>query len=208
MSQVVVVGIGTDVGKTIVSSIFVEKYKCSYWKPIQSGDLENSDAHKIQRNCSFQVNILPELYRLNGAYSPHFSAELDSTKIKQEKLILPQLSNNLIIESAGGLMVPLNYEGLLFIDVIKSWKLPVVLVSRHYLGSINHSLLSLQTLKNNKILVKALVFIGGDSPSELASEKIILNHFPVKNVLKIPMIDEVNSTFIQSLGNKINFELF
>jgi dethiobiotin synthetase len=208
MSQIVVVGIGTDVGKTVVSSILVQKHRCSYWKPIQSGDLDNSDSHKIQRNCSFPVTFLPEIYRLNEPYSPHFSAELDGVKIEEEKLKLPQFTDNVLIESAGGLMVPLNYDGLLFIDVIKSWKLPVVLVSRHYLGSINHSLLSLQTLKNYDIPVKALVFIGGESPSELATEKLILSHFPIKNVLKIPLVEELNPEFINEIAAKISFDIF
>jgi dethiobiotin synthetase len=207
MNQIVVVGIGTDVGKTVVSSILVEKHKCSYWKPIQSGDLENSDSQKVQRNCSFEVNILPEIYRLNQPFSPHFSAELDGVKIEKEKLILPTTDDKLIIESAGGLMVPLNYDGLLFVDVIKSWNIPVVLVSKHYLGSINHTMLSLELLKNYDIPLKTLIWIGGESASELATEKIILSKYPQEKTFKIPIVSEVNQEFIVKQADKLMFHL-
>jgi dethiobiotin synthetase len=205
MKKVVVVGIGTDVGKTIVSSILVEKYKCAYWKTVQSGDLENSDSIKVQNNCSFDVQILPEAYRLTQPFSPHFSAELDGVKIDQNKLILPEIEENLLIESAGGLMVPLNYDGLLFIDVIKAWKIPVVLVSRHYLGSINHTLLSLELLKNYQIPVNALIWVGGTSLSELATEKIILSKYKLENTVKIPLTENLNSQFIQEQASTLEF---
>jgi dethiobiotin synthetase len=209
MKQVVIVGIGTDVGKTIVSSILVEKFKCDYWKPIQSGDLDNSDSIKVKNLCSHEASILPEKYKLTQPFSPHYSAEIDKVEIIEEKLHIPFSQNNILIEAAGGLMVPLNNKNLLFIDIIKSWNLPVILVSRHYLGSINHTMLSLEILKANKIDVKALIWIGNEEkPNEIASENAILNRFNISKTHKIPFTEKLDKTFVKSEANKINFEIF
>ncbi|MES2588674.1 MAG: dethiobiotin synthase [Bacteroidota bacterium] len=208
MSQVVVVGIGTDVGKTIVSSILVEKFKCAYWKPVQAGELENSDSMKIQHYCSHDVTILPEKYRLKNPYSPHYAAELDEIEIEENKLNIPFSENNILIESAGGLMVPLN-RNLLFIDLIKSWDLSVVLVSKHYLGSINHTMLSLEILKTYGIELKKLIFIGDEvNLVERASEQAILNRFGITDFHRIPLTNSLDKNFVKKEAEKINFDIF
>jgi dethiobiotin synthetase len=180
-----VTGIGTDVGKTIVSAILVEKLKADYWKPIQSGDLDNSDTMKVQRLVSNPVTRFhPEAYRLTQPYSPHKSAELDGVVIDFNQIQLPETDNQLLIEGAGGLMVPLNNEHFV-VDLIKKFNAEVVLVVKHYLGSINHTLLSLELLKQKKIKVSALIFNGD---RDEYSERVILKHYPLLKHSFIPLI--------------------
>lgn len=169
-----VTGIGTDVGKTVVSAILVEKLKADYWKPIQSGDLDNSDTMKVQALVSNSTSQFhPEAYRLTQPYSPHKSAELDGVVINLDNIKLPETKNQLIIEGAGGLMVPLNDKHFV-VDLIQKFEAEVVLVVKHYLGSINHTLLSLELLKQKKIKVKALIFNGD---KDEYSENVILANF-------------------------------
>jgi dethiobiotin synthetase len=170
-----VTGIGTDVGKTIISAILVEKLKADYWKPIQSGDLNNSDTMKVQRLISNTITRFhPEAYRLTQPYSPHKSADLDGVAINIDKIKLPETDNQLLIEGAGGLMVPLNDEHFV-VDLIQKFNAEVILVVKHYLGSINHTLLSLELLKQKKIKVRALIFNGD---RDEYSESIIRKHYP------------------------------
>ena len=142
----VITGIGTDVGKTVVSAIISEALEAHYWKPIQAGDLDNSDSLKIAEYTE-KVKVLAEGYRLSQPMSPHAAAEIDGVEIQRSDLKLPEVSGNLIVEGAGGLMVPVNNDGLTFADLIEDWNLPTIVVSRHYLGSINHSLLTAEVLK-------------------------------------------------------------
>src|SRR6195952_5566707 len=136
-----ITGIGTGIGKTIISAILVEKLKADYWKPIQSGDLDESDTLKVKSLITNTKSVFhPEAYRLTQPYSPHKSADLDNVIIEADKIILPETDNQLIIEGAGGLMVPLA-DNFLMIDLIKTLNTEVILVSKHYLGSINHTLL-------------------------------------------------------------------
>lgn len=196
----VVAGIGTDVGKTIVSSIFAEALSAAYWKPIQAGDLDNSDSIKVGRYCSEKVTVLPERYLLNTPASPHLAAKIDGIEISLSDFEIPETNLNLIVECAGGLMVPFNEKGDLYLDLLEKWKLPVILVSRNYLGSINHTLLSLEVLKQRNIPVEILVFVGD---SNQATESMILSQFPIEKVVRIPMADVVDSEFVQFQAEKI-----
>lgn len=171
-----ITGIGTDVGKTITSAIITQSLEADYWKPIQAGDLDNSDSHKIQRYISNDKTIIHEnSYKLNTPASPHLAAKIDGIKIDLKQIIEPKTSNNLVIEGAGGLLVPLN-ENDCIIDLIqKDYK--IILVSRHYLGSINHTLLSFEALKNRNSKVDGIIFSGDENK---ASEEIILNKTKAK----------------------------
>lgn len=200
-----ITGIGTDVGKTVVSSIFAQALKATYWKPVQAGDLEFSDSMKVQINCTDEVTFLPERYRLKTAASPHLAAQIDGVEIQINDFHVPDVDTNLLIEGAGGLFVPLNDAGLLYIDLIQKFNLPVILVSRHYLGSINHTLLSLEALKYRNIDVEIIVFVGDENP---ATESVILNHYPVQKVIRIPMTDEVNHEFIRNQAIEIQHKIF
>lgn len=183
-----ITGIGTGIGKTIVSAILVESLQADYWKPVQSGDLDYSDTLKVKSLVSNSKTVFhPETYRLTQPYSPHKSAALDSIVINPEKFSIPVTDNQLIIEGAGGLMVPLNND-FLMIDLIKQLNADVVLVVKHYLGSINHTLLSLDVLKNRNIPLKAIIFNGD---RDEYSEDIITKYAKCKTIF-IPEIKEIN----------------
>lgn len=196
----VVAGIGTDVGKTVVSSIYAEALEAAYWKPVQAGDLDNSDSIKVGKYCSEKVTVLKERYLLNTPASPHLAAKIDGIEILLSDFEIPETDQNLIIECAGGLMVPFNEKGDLYLDLLGKWKLPVILVSRNYLGSINHTLLSLEVLKQRNIPVEILVFVGDSKES---TESMILTKFPIEKVVRIPMADVVDSEFVQNQAEKI-----
>ncbi|RYE28590.1 MAG: dethiobiotin synthase [Sphingobacteriaceae bacterium] len=170
-----VTGIGTGVGKTYVSAHMVETLQADYWKPVQSGDLEASDTIKVRSLVKNEKSVFhPETYRLTQPFSPHKSAELDGIRIEPQQFILPKTTNQLIIEGAGGLMVPLNDE-FLMIDLIAQLQAEVVLVVMHYLGSINHTLLSIEVLKSRNLPLNRLVFNG---IKEVYSENVISKQHP------------------------------
>jgi len=194
-----ITGIGTGVGKTIVSAILVQKLEADYWKPIQSGDLDNSDTDHVRSLVSNKISTFhPEAYRLTQPYSPHKSAALDGIYIDPEKIVLPETNNQLIIEGAGGLMVPLN-ENFLMIDLIKKLDAEVILVSKNYLGSINHTLMSAGILKSNGIKLSRLIFSGEQDHD---SEAIICKHLQIET-LHIPYFDELNSERVSSFAEKM-----
>ena len=190
--QFAITGIGTDVGKTVVSAILSEALHATYWKPVQAGDLNNSDSIKVNTLTS-NVAIHPEVFKLSEPISPHAAANSDGVLIQLNDLSLPEISGNLIVEGAGGLMVPLNDKGLTFADVIESWKLPTILVSRHYLGSINHSLLTAEVLRYKGVFVEGIIFVGAENR---ASEEIILKATGLKNIARIPLAETLDKNFI------------
>ena len=176
-----ITGISTDVGKTIASAIIVEALEADYWKPIQAGDLDNSDSHKIKSlisNC--QTTIHPNSYRLQTPASPHLAAELDGITIDLNQIVEPVLKEHLVIEGAGGVLVPLNNTDCVTDLIQDDYK--VVVVSRHYLGSINHTLLTIEALKNRNIAIAGIIFSGTENK---ASEAIILNKSGIKNIGRI-----------------------
>lgn len=192
-----ITGIGTGIGKTLVSAILTEKLKADYWKPIQSGDLAQSDSLTVEHLISNgTTKIHPETYRLNEPLSPHLSAKLDGIEIELDKLQLPTTSNNLIVEGAGGLMVPLNSQ-FLIADLIKHLDLPVILVSQSYLGSINHTLLTVDALVQRQINIKGIIF-NGDANAE--SEEYILNYTKLACLGKIPKLSLVTADEVRQAG--------
>lgn len=196
-----VTGIGTGIGKTIVSAILVEKLKADYWKPIQSGDLNNSDSLSVKDLISNKISkIHSEAYRLTRPFSPHKSAAIDGIRIDPEKIVVPETENTLIIEGAGGLMVPLN-DQFLMIDLIKKLGATVILVSQNYLGSINHTLLSAYALKQYNIPVKGIIFNGAEDPS---SQKYILDYTELPLLGNIPALSSINKEAIANCGRFIN----
>jgi dethiobiotin synthetase len=165
-----VTGISTDVGKTIASAIIVEALQADYWKPIQAGDLEHSDTHKVQSLISnTQSQFHPNSYALQTPASPHLAANLDGITIDLNQIQEPQTNNHLVVEGAGGILVPLN-ETQSVVDIIQS-DYKVIVVSRHYLGSINHTLLTVEALQNRKLSIAGIIFSGEENTS---SESIIL----------------------------------
>ena len=159
-----VTGIGTEVGKTIAAAIVTEALEADYWKPIQAGDLENSDTYKVKRLISNKKTVFHEnAFALKTPMSPHAAAEIDGVKITAKKIRPPKTGNSLVIEGAGGLLVPINNKETI-VDLIKP-EYKVILVSRHYLGSINHTLLSIEALKIRNLQCAGIIFSGEEHPS-------------------------------------------
>jgi dethiobiotin synthetase len=176
-----ITGIGTDVGKTITSAIVTQALDADYWKPVQAGDLDNSDSHKIQRYiCNDKTIIHENSYKLNTPASPHLAAAIDGITIDLKKIVEPKTKNHLVIEGAGGLLVPLNDTDNI-IDLIQP-DYKIILVSRHYLGSINHTLLSFEALKSRNLKVAGIIFSGNENK---ATEEIILNKTKAKFIGRI-----------------------
>jgi dethiobiotin synthetase len=164
-----ITGISTEVGKTIASAIITEALEADYWKPIQAGELDNSDTHKVTGLTSNQKTVFhPSAYNLKTPMSPHAAANIDGVTISVKKRKVPTTKNNLVIEGAGGLLVPLN-ENETIADLIQPTD-KVIIVSRHYLGSINHTLLTVEALKSRNLNIHGILFSGAEHPT---TEKII-----------------------------------
>jgi len=201
--NIFITGIGTNVGKTIVSSILVESLEADYWKPIQAGDLHNSDSMKVQRLITnTKSKFHTESYKLQEAASPHYAAELENVQIEIDKIKRPKTNNNLIIEGAGGLLVPINSTNFIS-DLIQPHDY-VILVSKHELGSINHTLLSLQYLKKVDCKKVGLIFIGDENN---ATEKIILHFSKIEFHIGIPLIKSFSKDTIKIISNNISNKL-
>lgn len=194
-------GIGTGIGKTLVASIMVEKLKADYWKPIQSGGLDNSDTMMVQSLVSNTETVFhPEAYRLTQPYSPHKSAKLDNVVIDEHSIVLPTTGNQLVIEGAGGLMVPLN-DHCLLIGLIKQLGAEAVLLSQNYLGSINHTILSAEALRQHRIAVKGIIFNGDEDES---SQEYILNYTKLPFLGRIPVLANVTPSSIADAGRYLS----
>jgi dethiobiotin synthetase len=187
-----ITAIDTNVGKTVVSAILCKALNYSYWKPIQCGDLDNSDTLKV-KGLVEKVNAFKETFSLKYPLSPHEAASLSSVNVDIDSFVLPT-NDSLIIEGAGGLMVPLNDKGDLVIDIAKKFSAEIILVIKNYLGSINHSLLSLDYLKRNNFKIKGIVITGDSNPS---SERIIEEISGCKIILRIPQSSFINEDFIE-----------
>ena len=202
-SVIFVSGIGTGIGKTVVSAILTEALEADYWKPVQAGDLENSDSVFIQKNVSNPACVIhPERYRLRTAASPHYAAEIDDVEIKKENFIVPVTTNNIVIETAGGVMSPLA-KNFLNIDLIEYLQLPVVLVAGNYLGSINHTLLSYYALRNRNIKISGIVFSG---ETVKASEQYILEHTGLPLLFSIPFLEPLNAETIAAFADSLSIK--
>jgi len=171
MKTYFITGISTEVGKTVASAILTEALKADYWKPIQSGELDFCDTKKVQQLISNSTSVFHKnSYALKTPMSPHASAEIDGVSIDIKQIKTPQTKNHLIIEGAGGLLVPLN-ETNTILDIIPK-NAEVIVVSRHYLGSINHTLMTLQLLEQKGFRTK-LIFSGNEHPTtELIIKKM------------------------------------
>lgn len=176
-----ITGISTDVGKTITAAIVVEALEADYWKPVQAGDLDNSDSHKVKAQISnSKSQFYPNSYQLNTPASPHLAAEIDGITIDLKQIQEPKTGNHLVIEGAGGIFVPLN-ENDSIIDLIKP-DYKVIVVSRHYLGSINHTLLTIEAIRNRGFQVAGIIFSGSENKS---TESLILNKTNIKCIGRI-----------------------
>jgi dethiobiotin synthetase len=189
--RLVICGTDTDVGKTVVSALVVQGLGARYWKPVQSGTEAGGDSGRVRQLLDLPpARLLREAYRLQAPVSPHWSAERDGVRIDPERLALPPGDDPLVVETAGGLLVPLRRDWLQ-IQQLERWRLPVLLVARSGLGTLNHTLLSLEALRRRGLAVLGLVLNGplhADNPRTLEE----LGAVPV--LLELPPLDPLNAT--------------
>jgi dethiobiotin synthetase len=204
MKTYFVTGIGTEVGKTIASAIITQALEADYWKPIQAGELDHSDSMKVKSLISNdQSKIHEEAFRLNQPMSPHAAAERDQVQIDISSIKAPLTSNHLIIEGAGGLLVPLNNKETI-LNLIETLRCEVILVSRHYLGSINHTLMSIEILKQKNIQIKGILFNGDEHKD---TEAIISKMSGIRILGRIAALTNLNKLAINSVAQNLKNEL-
>lgn len=194
MAIFAVAGTGTDVGKTVASAVLLYALKADYWKPVQTGT--ETDAGTIEKLKPGFSKIFPEAYHFFEPASPHYAAELEGVSIQPENIVLPQ-SENLVVELAGGIMVPLNSDGFLNIDLLKQLSLPIFLVTRNYLGSINHTLLTISELKRQNMAIAGLIISG---QANKATETIYKTLHPEIEHFSIPWLEELTEDAVRQVA--------
>ena len=195
-----ITGIGTNVGKTIVSAILTEALNADYWKPIQSGTNEGLDSVTVKELISnSKTTIHTEVYLLKEPLSPHMAAKIDGISIELQNIQLPKTQNDLIIEGAGGLMVPINSKHYV-IDIAKKFDCEIILVISNYLGCINHSLLTIDYLIKLNFKIKAFIF-NGDFNAEV--KESISNYAPNIRNIDIPTLTMINKKSILSVSETV-----
>jgi dethiobiotin synthetase len=185
MSRYVVTGTDTGVGKTVVAAGLAGYLGARYWKPVQAGLDEETDSDAVRRLTDGRAQILPEGYRLVTPCSPHEAARIDGVRIDPAALALPAGDTPLIVEGAGGVLVPLG-DDTLYADLFAEWRLPVILVARTTLGTINHSLLSLEALRARGLQVAGVLFSGDENAP---SEKAIIEFGQCRHLGCLPQLD-------------------
>lgn len=190
-------GIGTDVGKTVVSAILCEALEANYWKPVQTGTIESSDAVTVAQVIG-EHRIFPNAYAFREPLSPHAAAELEGAEIETARLHIPMSHQPLIIEGAGGVHVPLNWKQTL-LDVMQVWDIPVIVVSRNYLGSINHTLLTLEVLQQRGIPIAGVVFNGEPTPM---SEEAIARYTRIPVLGHVPVFESCSPEVLRSFAQE------
>ena len=191
-----VTAIGTDSGKTLASAILTEALQADYWKPIQAGLPRDTDTVKslVKNN---KVVFHPEAYLLNTPASPHYAAEVDQVEISTDNILAPTVNKDLVIEGAGGALVPIN-DTEYVIDLVAACNAQVILVSDLYLGSINHTLLTIEALSVRKIHVKGIIFNGKENK---ASREIILRKSGYRQLLHIKKETEINISVVKKYAD-------
>jgi dethiobiotin synthetase len=184
-SRYLVTGTDTGVGKTVFAAALAGHLGARYWKPVQAGLDEESDSAAVARLSGGKALVLPEVYRLITPCSPHEAARIDGVRIDPAALTLPPGDGPLVVEGAGGVLVPLN-DDLLSADLFAVWGLPAILVARTVLGTINHTLLSLEALRRRGVAVHGVAFIGETNP---ASEAAIVRFGEVRRLGRLPQLD-------------------
>lgn len=202
---IIVTGTDTDIGKTVFAAGLAAALGARYWKPVQSGLLDGTDAGRVEGLGVPRTHILPEAYRLATPCSPHLAAEIDGVAIEVDRLALPAGDDALVVEGAGGVLVPVT-RTILFADVFARWNQPVVLVARTGLGTINHSLLSIEALRARGVPILGVAFIG--EPVE-DSEAIVAEIGQVRRLGRLPRLDPLNAeTLAAAFHSNFDLEIF
>lgn len=202
-----IVGTGTNVGKTIISALFVTGLNASYWKPVQSGLLEGTDTETIKLLCELNdERVIPEVYRLTQSLSPHLSAKIDGKNIDMANFFMPDPTllpnNSLVVEAAGGLYVPLN-SNYLMIDLVKQLEMPAVLVCRSELGTVNHSLMSIEALRNRNIPIAGFLTNGLKNTD---NSDAISFYGQVDFLGHVPKMRKINKKILATLWNDLQID--
>lgn len=208
-NKCVITGTDTDIGKTVFSAMLmlalngVDGEQSCYWKPIQSGVEGGVDTKTVQKLTALPAEqFFPESYIFNEPLSPHRAAELDGVHVDLDQIEIPECKGTLLIEGAGGLNVPVTRTTLLT-DIFEMWRIPVILCARTSLGTINHTLLSVEALKNRGIPIHGIAFIGDDNPDNI---RTIGEFSGVKILGRLPRLDALNSATLAQAFND-NFDL-
>jgi len=199
---IIVTGTDTDIGKTVFAAGLTAALGARYWKPVQAGLADGSDAASVVTLGVPADRVLPEAYRLTTPCSPHLAAEIDGVTIEPDQLALPEVDGALVVEGAGGVMVPVTRE-LIFADLFARWGKPVVLVARTGLGTINHSLLSIEALRSRGVPIFGIAFVG-DAVED--SEATIATLGKVRRLGRLPRLDPLNATTLAE-AFAANFDL-
>ena len=198
MNTLFITGTGTDVGKTLTAAIITEALNADYWKPVQAGNLQNSDSKKVASLISNPESVVhPEAVRLNHPLSPHEAARLDGVEINFESMIWPQTSRHLLVETAGGVMSPINDKAAM-VDFVSFYNLPVVLIVRNYLGSINHTLMSIDVLKSREVNVVGMIISGYPNQS---SQSFITAYSSIPILAQLPELPVISASSVKEVAH-------
>jgi dethiobiotin synthetase len=199
-----IAGIHTGIGKTVCAAVICQALGYDYWKPVQAGELENSDSIFIKRNVNNpNCFIHLERYRLTTPASPHYAAQQDGVEIKPNDFVLPHTTNKLIVETAGGIMSPFA-TGFLNIDLMQQFNLPVIIVSNNYLGSINHTLLTVAALRQKNIQISGMVFCGDVVEP---TRKYIMQYTKLPLLFSIPQFEKIDGDTIAAFAKMVSINL-
>jgi len=202
---IVVTGTDTDIGKTVFAAGLTAALGARYWKPVQAGLADGSDAASVVTLGVPADHVVPEAYRLTTPCSPHLAAEIDRVTIDPDRLALPEVDGPLVVEGAGGVMVPVTRD-LIFADLFARWAKPVVLVARTGLGTINHSLLSIEALRSRGVPILGIAFVG-DAVED--SEATIATLGNVRRLGRLPRLDPLNAaTLAEAFAANFDLEAF
>ncbi len=198
-----ITGTDTGIGKTVVSAMLVDALGATYYKPVQAGLDEETDTEFVRRVTGLPPSqFIAEAYRLNTPASPHLAAAIDGIEIDTERLALPDTSNPLIVEGAGGVMVPLT-ASLLYIEMFRHWRLPAIVCARTSLGTINHTLLTIESLGRWSVDVHGVIFVG-DPHRE--NEKIIPEMSGVRRLGRLPFLESLDAESLRAAFQQ-NFDI-
>ncbi|MBO6211514.1 dethiobiotin synthase [Algoriella sp.] len=198
-----ITGIGTGIGKTVTSAVLTQYFKADYWKPIQSGDLDQSDSLTVKSMIDNDLIIHPERFKLNYPASPHQSAAMENIEINLDDFQLPNTENSLLVEGAGGLFVPLNNYKFM-IDLIAKFNLKTVLVVRDYLGCINHTLLSIEALQHRNLEIAYVVLNGNFEP---ATKDVLIKNIPKTiQIIELPELNLLSKETINKVSKSLKIK--
>ena len=199
----IICGTDTDIGKTLISSFFVRGLNSFYWKPIQSGIESHTDSQTVKKLAQVgREKIIKEAYVFTKPLSPHWASEIDKKTINLDTLRIPKVKGSFIIETAGGLMVPIT-RNFLQIDLIKQWNLPVILVCKSSLGTLNHTLLSIEALKRRNIKILGLVVNG---EKHLDNPKTLVEFSGIPLIAEFPYIKKIDSNNFDILWEELDIK--